>query len=99
MPLLFNAKRDGDVEIQSRDRIHSYLATGAMFSINDKFILKPNLIYRKTKGICALTDLGIKAGYMNKFELGLSTRTGSISSIQALVDINENYSLGYAYDT
>ncbi len=99
MPRLFNAKRDGDVEIQSRDRIHTYLAAGAMFSINDKFILKPNLMYRKTKGIGAVTDLGIKVGYMNKFELGLSTRTGSIFSIQTIVDINENFSLGYAYDT
>ncbi len=99
MPRLFNAKRDGDIEIQSRDRIHTYLAAGAMFSLMDKFTLKPNLMYRKTKGIGAVTDLGIKAGYNNTFELGLSTRTGSIFSIQALININENFSLGYAYDT
>ena len=99
MPRLFNAKRDGDIQIQSRDRIHTYLAAGAMFSLNDKFTLKPNLMYRKTKGIGAVTDLGIKAAYNNDFELGLSTRTGSIFPIQALLLINENFSLGYAYDT
>ena len=99
MPRLFNAKRDGDVEIQSRDRIHTYLAAGAMLSLNDKFTLKPNLMYRKTKGIGAVTDLGIKAGYRNTFELGFSARTGSIFSVQALFNVNENFLLGYAYDT
>ena len=99
MPRLFNVKRDGDVEIQSRDRIHTYLAAGAIFSFQDKFTLKPNLMYRKTKGIGAVTDLGIKGAYINRFELGFSVRTGSIFSVQALVNVNENFSLGYAYDT
>ena len=36
---------------------------------------------------------------MNRFELGFSVRTGSIFSVQALVNVNENFSLGYAYDT
>ena len=99
MPRLFNAKRDGDIEIQSRDRIHTYLAAGTTFSINDKFTLKPNLMYRKTKGINAVTDLGIRGVYINRFELGFSLRTGSIFSVQALVNVNENFSLGYAYDT
>lgn len=99
MPRLFNAKRDGDIEIQSRDRIHTYLAAGAMFTFDDKFTLKPNLMYRNAKGIGAVTDLGIKAGYMNRFELGFSFRTGSIFSVQAVINANENFSLGYAYDT
>ena len=99
MPRLFNAKRDGDIEIQSRDRIHTYLAAGAMFTLDDKFTLKPNLMYRNAKGIGAVTDLGIKAGYMNRFELGFSYRTGSIFSVQAVINANENFSLGYAYDT
>jgi len=99
MPRLFNPKRDDDIEIQSRDRIHTYLSAGVMFLFNDKFTLKPNLMYRNTKGIGAVTDLGVKGAYMNRFELGLSIRTGSIFSIQALVKINEGFSLGYAYDT
>ena len=99
MPRLFNPKRDDDIEIQSRDRIHTYLAAGAMFSFNDKFTLKPNLMYRNIKGIGAVTDLGVKGAYINRFELGLSIRTGSIFSVQALVNINEGFSLGYAYDT
>jgi type IX secretion system PorP/SprF family membrane protein len=100
MPRLFNAKRNGgDIEVQSRDRIHTYLAAGAIFTLNDKFTLKPSLMYRNTKGIGAVTDVGINGGYGGIFELGLSVRTGSIFSVQALVNINENFSLGYAYDT
>ncbi|MEK9603604.1 MAG: type IX secretion system membrane protein PorP/SprF [Flavobacteriaceae bacterium] len=99
LPRLFNAKRDGDVEVQSRDRIHLYFAGGATFSLADKFSVKPNFMYRNTKGIGAVTDVGVRGAYMNLFELGFSVRTGSIFSAQAVININENLSLGYAYDT
>lgn len=100
MPRLFNSKRDSnDLVIQSRDRVHIYLAGGVNFSINDKFSLKPNLMFRKTKGINSVTDVGLKMGYLNIFEIGFSSRTGSIFSSQVIVNVNENLSLGYAYDT
>ena len=100
MPRLFNSKRDSnDLVIQSRDRVHIYLAGGVNFSINDKFSLKPNLMFRKTKGINSVTDIGLKMGYLNIFEIGFSSRTGSIFSSQVIVNVNENLSLGYAYDT
>ena len=100
MPRLFNSKRDkNDLVIQSRDRIHIYLAGGVNFSINDKFSIKPNLMFRKTKGINSVTDIGVKAGYLNIIETGFSLRTGSIFSSQVILNVNENFSLGYAYDT
>ena len=100
MPRLFNSKRDSnDLVIQSRDRVHIYLAGGVNFSINDKFSLKPNLMFRKTKGINSVTDIGFKVGYLNILETGFSLRTGSIFSSQVILNVNENFSLGYAYDT
>ena len=51
MPRLFNVKRDEDIEIQSRDRIHVYLAGGTKFKINEDFAIKPNLMYRKGEGL------------------------------------------------
>ena len=100
MPRLFNSKRDSnDLVIQSRDRVHIYLAGGVNFSINDKFSLKPNLMFRKTKGINSVTDIGFKVGYLNILETGFSLRTGSIFSSQVFLNVNENFSLGYAYDT
>ena len=99
MPRLFNSKRDGEMQIQSRDRVHTYIAGEYVFSFNDNFALKPNLMFRKTKGIGAVTDIGIKGSYSNLFDLGFSLRTGSIFSSQAILNINENLRLGYAYDT
>ena len=56
-------------------------------------------MFRKTKGINSVTDIGLKMGYLNIFEVGFSSRTGSIFSSQVIVNVNENLSLGYAYDT
>lgn len=100
MPRLFNSKRDtNDLVIQSRDRVHIYLAGGVNFSLIEKFSIKPNLMFRKTKGINSVTDIGVKVGYLNILETGFSLRSGSIFSSQAIVNVNENFSLGYAYDT
>jgi len=99
LPRLFNARRHDDVVIQARDRMHTYFYAGAVFSVSDKFSIKPNIMYRNTKSIGAVTDLGVKASYNNTFDLGFSVRTGDIFSIQALFNINENLTLGYSYDT
>ena len=100
IPRLFNSKRDGeDLVIQSRDRVHVYLAGESTLSLNDKFSIKPNLMFRQTKGINSVTDIGLKVGYTNILEAGISLRTGSIFSSQVIVNVNENFSLGYAYDT
>ncbi|MAV78983.1 MAG: hypothetical protein CMC22_02030 [Flavobacteriaceae bacterium] len=100
VPRLFNSKRNGeDLVIQSRDRVHVYLAGEANLSLNDRLSVKPTFIFRQTKGINSVTDIGIKVGYLSFFELGFSIRTGSIFSSQAIININENFSLGYAYDT
>ena len=100
IPRLFNSKRDGeDLVVQSRDRVHIYLAGEVNLSLNDKLSIKPNLMFRQTKGINSVTDIGSKIAYLNIFELGFSIRTGSIFSSQAIVNVNENFSLGYAYDT
>jgi hypothetical protein len=46
-----------------------------------------------------VTDIGFKVGYLNILETGFSLRTGSIFSSQVILNVNENFSLGYAYDT
>ena len=99
MPRLFEPKRDDDVLVMARDRTHLYLGAGASFPVNEEFKLLPTLIYRKGKGIDAVSDIGIKAAYMNKFEGGFAYRTNSIWSIQASFHVNDSFSIGYAYDT
>lgn len=99
MPRLFNSKRDDDVQIQSKDRIHIYLAGGAKFNINEDFAIKPNLIYRKGKGLPNSIDIGSWVSYLNKFDIGISFKSGSVFSFLASVGLGENISIGYAYDT
>lgn len=99
MPRLFNVKRDEDIEIQSRDRIHVYLGGGGEFRISEDFAIKPNLMYRKGQGLPNSFDFGGWISYLNKFDIGISSRSGSVFSFLASVGLGENISIGYAYDT
>lgn len=99
MPRLFNAKRDEDIEIQSRDRIHVYLAGGAEFNISEDFAIRPNLMYRKGKGLPNSIDFSSWVSYLNKFDIGISFKSGSVFSFLVSVGLGENISLAYAYDT
>ena len=69
------------------------------FPLNEKLSLLPSIIYRKGKGINAVSDLSLKVKYLNRFEGGLAYRTNTIWSIQAVFHINNTLSLSYAYDT
>ena len=99
MPRMFNSKRDEDIQIKSRDRIHLYFASGAQFSINEDFAIKPNIIYRKGKGLPNSIDFGSWVSYLNKFDVGISFKSGSVFSFLASVNLGESISIGYAYDT
>ena len=99
MPRLFNSKRDEDIQIQSRDRIHIYFAGGTQFKINEDFAIKPNIIYRKGKGLPNSIDFGSWVSYLNKFDVGISFKSGSVFSFLASVNLGESISIGYAYDT
>ena len=99
LPRMFNTKRDEDIEIQSRNRIHIYLAGGAHFNITKDFSVSPNLMYRKGKGLPNSIDFGSWVSYLNKFNLGISFKSGSVFSFLTSVGLGENLSIGYAYDT
>lgn len=99
IPRLIESRRDEDINLMARDRIHLYLAAGGNLKINEKFSLLPSVIYRKGKGINAVSDFSLKAVYLNKFEGGFAYRTNTIWSIQATFHLNSTLSLGYAYDT
>lgn len=99
IPRLFNTKRDEDIAIQARDRVHIYLAAGTKFAVNEDVHIQPNFIYRKAEGIKAVTDVGMIGSYRNTFDFGLAFRTGSIVSIQTAIKLKGIYTVGYAYDS
>ena len=99
IPRLFNSKRDDDIEVQSRERIHIYLSGGAQFNITENFSIKPNLMYRKGKGLPNSIDFNGWVSYLNKFEIGISSKSASVYSFLAAVSVGENINIGYAYDS
>jgi type IX secretion system PorP/SprF family membrane protein len=99
IPRLIESRRDDEVNLMARDRIHIYLAAGGNFPINEKLSLLPSVIYRKGKGINAVSDLSLKVAYLSQFEGGFAYRTNTIWSIQASFHLNNTFSLCYAYDT
>ena len=99
IPRLFNSKRDDDIEVQSRERIHVYLSGGAQFNITENFSIKPNLMYRKGKGLPNSIDFNGRVSYLNKFEIGISFKSASVYSFLAAVSVGENIRIGYAYDS
>jgi hypothetical protein len=56
-------------------------------------------MYRKGKGLPNSIDFGSWVSYLNKFDLGISFRSGSVFSFLTSVGLGENISIGYAYDT
>lgn len=99
LPRLFNAKRSEEINLSARDRIHLYLAAGTAFSMNENIQLEPKMIYRNAEGIKAVVEGVIWGNYKNKFRLGLGRRTGAVTSLKMKLELNENISLSYAYDT
>lgn len=98
IPRLFNARRDNEISIQARDQMQWYFASEATFSLREDLTLKPNIIFRKTKGLKSVIDLGARFVFKEKFGLGFAHRTGNTFSLQALINANKKLTVGYAYD-
>lgn len=99
IPRLFNARRDREISIQARDQMQWYFASEAKLSLRKDLTLKPNVIFRKTKGLKSIIDLGARFVFKEKFGLGFAHRTGNSLSVQALIKTKKTFTIGYAYDT
>lgn len=99
IPRLFNARRDNEISIQARDQMQLYLASEGTITLSEDLMLKPGLIYRKTKGLSSIIDMGARLVFKERFGVGIAHRTGNTFSVQALVHPNNKFTIGYAYDT
>ena len=54
---------------------------------------------RACKCSCNSIDFASWVSYLNKFDLGISFKSGSVFSFLASVGLGENVSIAYAYDT
>ena len=99
IPRLFNVRRDDDITIGAKDRIHSYLGGGLNYALGENFVLKPALILRKVKALPLSADISTFISFQNKVDFGLAYRTNAAFSFMTLVNVTEGIDLGYAYET
>ena len=98
IPRLFNVKRNKDLAITAKDRVHAYLGGGANFELSSNIILKPSLMVRKVKGLPTTADITAMASWQNQFDLGISLRTNSSIALLSFISLG-NFDVGYAYET
>ena len=99
IPRLFNAKRDVDINIGAKDRVHSYLGGGINFEITKDILLKPNLMLRKVAALPISADIGTFVSFQNRIDFGASYRTNAALSFMTYINIVNGIDVGYAYET
>lgn len=98
IPRLFNVKRNKDLAITAKDRVHAYFGLGADFAATTSINVKPSLMIRKVKGLPTTADITAMASWQNQFDLGISLRTNSSIALMSIVSLG-NFDVGYAYET
>lgn len=98
IPRLFNSKRDGDLVVTAKDRVHSYVGGGAYIGIGNGLTVKPSLMLRKVKGLPITTDLTGMVSWQNSFDVGVSLRSNSSISLLSVISLGM-FDIGYAYET
>ena len=98
IPRLINSKRDDELVVTAKDRVHTYLGAGAVFNVGENFRLKPSFMLRKIKGLPITTDLTGMLSWQNTFDVGVSFRSNSAISLLSVISLGK-YDIGYAYET
>tara|TARA_B100000767_G_scaffold275756_1_gene315095 strand:+ start:1261 stop:2070 length:810 start_codon:yes stop_codon:yes gene_type:complete len=99
IPRLFNIKRNEDLNLGAKDRVHSYIGAGFELPVSKSLIFKPMIMLRKVKSLPLSKDIGGFLSLSNKFDLGISHRSSSSFSAMILVKISKSFDIGYAYET
>ena len=98
IPRLFNVKRNEDLNLGAKDRVHSYIGAGFELPVSKNLTFKPMIMLRKVKSLPLSKDIGGFLSISNKFDLGISHRSNSSFSAMTLVKISKSFDIGYAYE-
>ena len=99
IPRLFNVKRNDDLSLGAKDRVHSYVGGGFDLPISKSLTFKPMIMLRKVKSLPLSKDIGGFLSILNKFDIGISHRSNSSFSAMTLVKISKRLDIGYAYES
>jgi type IX secretion system PorP/SprF family membrane protein len=99
IPRLFNVKRNDDLSLGAKDRVHSYVGGGFDLPISKSLTFKPMIMLRKVKSLPLSKDIGGFLSILNKFDIGISHRSNSSFSAMTMVKISKHLDIGYAYES
>jgi len=108
IPRLFSVSNEVDFSATPTDKVHSYIATGGIFQLNDFLSIKPSMLIRSVEtqpetsiiesSITTVEFLGM-VGFKQFFDIGLSYRTNNAMGIISFIKIKDFLDVGYAYET
>ena len=99
IPRLFSVSNEIDFSATSTDKVHSYIATGAIFKLNDFLSIKPSLLIRSVEDLKATSEFLGMVGFKQFLDIGLSYRTNNSMGIISFIKIKGFLDVGYAYET
>jgi len=77
---------------------HYFLTTGYVFDISERWKAKPSLFLKMVPGAPLEADITANAILDEKYWFGLAYRTGDAVSLLLMLQANEQFRVGYAYD-
>ncbi len=89
----------GDVKSLNIDvSKHYYLTSGYVFTVDEKFKIKPSFLLKYQSAAPVQIDLNLTVMFIDQFALGVSYRTGDAFVMMAEYQANKRFRIGYAYD-
>ena len=99
IPRLFSVSNEIDFSATSPDKVHSYIATGAIFKLNDFLSIKPSILIRSVEDLKATSEFLGMVGFKQFLDIGISYRTNNAMGIVSFIKIKDFLDVGYAYET
>jgi type IX secretion system PorP/SprF family membrane protein len=91
-------KNESGIVTSGVEEIHYYLTGGYVFTLNDKFKLKPAFLTKALSGAPLAVDMTLNVLYNEQFELGVAYRFDDAVSALVNFRITPSLRIGYAYD-
>ena len=92
-------KIDADVPTNSKESRYYYFTAGVVFDMNSLIKLSPGVLVRYQENVPVGWDLNATVIFEDIAYVGASYRSGDAVVFLAQFILNENFRIGYAYDT
>ncbi|MGD1842705.1 MAG: type IX secretion system membrane protein PorP/SprF [Thermonemataceae bacterium] len=95
--LIKNRLREVDISEAEQSR-HFFLSGGYLFDLNPTMKLKPSFLVKYVENAPVSFDLNTNLWFYERFGVGASYRWNDSFDLLAEINVNKNFTFGYAYD-